>query len=95
MVNTESRLVTRALRALRQSPDTRALKRELRAKNHYALALLHARDLDYVDGAIVSGLRETEPCPGGCGTRVEILYEHERGNTPLCGDCFERLTVPR
>ena len=45
--------VLRAQRAWRACPDTRALKRELRNGNRYALALIRRHGADYVDGAII------------------------------------------
>ena len=56
-VNQRSGLVRRALRAWRKSPDTRALKRELRDGNPYALALVRSHGADYVDGDIVAVLK--------------------------------------
>src|SRR5438128_10516758 len=49
-------LVSRAQRAIRESPDTRALKRELREGNRYALRwlALHGLRWDAEKGAIVS-----------------------------------------
>jgi hypothetical protein len=44
--------VTRAQRAIRAAPDTRALKRELQAGNPYAFAFLAARGLTYRNGTI-------------------------------------------
>jgi hypothetical protein len=46
-------LVLRAQRAWRQCPDTRALKRELRNGNPYALALLERHGATYENGDIV------------------------------------------
>lgn len=46
--------VSRLARAIAQAPDTRALKRELRAGNPYAEAFLARRGLIYRDGAIVA-----------------------------------------
>jgi hypothetical protein len=52
-MNERGRLVTRAQRAIRQSPDTRAIKRELEQGNSYVLRFLRGRGLDYVNGSIV------------------------------------------
>jgi len=51
-MNTRPGQVARALRAFRKSPDTRALKRELRDGNPYAAALIEARGCEYANGAI-------------------------------------------
>lgn len=46
--------VVKAQRAIRQSPDTRALKRELRNGNRFALAWLELHGMNYENGMIVS-----------------------------------------
>ena len=51
-VNARRSLVSKAQRAIGLSPDTRALKRELRDGNPYVLAFLHRRGLVFEDGAI-------------------------------------------
>lgn len=51
-MNTTPKLVSRAQRAIRKSPDTRALKRELREGNPYAIGYLAGRGLVYIGGAI-------------------------------------------
>ena len=53
-MNERARLVTKAQRAIRQSPDTRALKREAKAGNPYVLAFLRTRGIEYRDGALRS-----------------------------------------
>lgn len=50
----EQRLVVKALRAIRQAPDTRALKRELRNGNPYAHGFLARRGLTFEGGAIAT-----------------------------------------
>lgn len=50
-VNQRPALVVRALRAMRQAPDTRAIKREATAGNPYIERLLASRGLIY-DGAV-------------------------------------------
>ena len=44
-MNARPRLVARAQRAIRQAPDTRAIKRELAAGNPYVERFLAARGL--------------------------------------------------
>jgi hypothetical protein len=46
-MNTRTRQVSRALRAIQLAPDTRALKRECQLGNPYVLAYLERRGLIY------------------------------------------------
>lgn len=46
--------VARAQRAIQRAPDTRRLKQELQANNHYATTWLRTRGLAYHQGMIGS-----------------------------------------
>lgn len=52
IATSHARQVIRAQRAIRQSPDTRALKRELANGNRYAHGWLARRGLRFIGGAI-------------------------------------------
>ena len=57
-VNTRPGQVRRAARAMRQAPDTRAIKRELQHGNPYMGALLHSRGLAYLRGSGIVRIRD-------------------------------------
>jgi hypothetical protein len=73
-VNTEPRLVLRAQNAMRRTPDTRAIKRELQHGNPYMVALLHVRGLVYLRGTGIVRTRDT-------GEILAPSREYDQGRT--------------